>query len=277
MGVGLALCKLDQALLKRTKHRPETGRLVMLGPIIHNPQVLAAYAAQGVIQVEDPKDVQPGDTVIIRAHGIPRDEEQRLEQHQAHIIDATCPKVKQAQLAIAKATEGGIPLYLFGEKEHPEVKGLISYEAGPCSVFGSLQEIQKLDLTDVSAGILAAQTTQERLEFEAMQAWLSERISLTVLTTICDATRKRQKETQEVAQKVAGMIVVGGRTSGNTRRLGDVARSCGIPVWAIETAAELPLEELRGLTPLGITAGASTPKSLIDEVQKTLEQFLKKF
>ena len=290
MGVGLALNKLDQEI----KREKQTGnparsvsRLLMLGPIIHNPQVLDDYARQGVIQANSLDEIHPGDTVVIRAHGIPRADENRLHTMGATLIDATCPKVKKAQLAIAEATRNGLPLYLFGEAEHPEVRGLVSYAAGPCLVFGSLQELQarfadyqkQISRTAETEApghgkkaVLAAQTTQERFEFDAIQEWLSRQLDLTILSTICDATRKRQEETQQVAQQVQAMIVVGGHTSGNTRRLADVVRACNVPVWHIETAAELPLEEVAehrsGV--IGVTAGASTPRNLVDEVQRIL-------
>lgn len=123
MGVGLALRKLDEALALQKKGE---GRLVMLGPIIHNPQVLDSYTRQGVICAESPADIRPGDTVLIRAHGIPREVEASLRNLGATILDATCPRVKEAQLAIDNATRTGGSLYLFGEAEHPEVRGLVS-------------------------------------------------------------------------------------------------------------------------------------------------------
>ncbi len=270
MGVGLALHKLEQEIETR-KHSGQEGRLVMLGPIIHNPQVLSSYAAQGVVQADTLDEIRRGDTVVIRAHGIPRTDETRLRSLGAIIVDATCPKVKKAQLAIAEATADGAPLYLFGERDHPEVRGLVSYASGPCLVFGSLAELREISLQTGSRAVLAAQTTQERTEFESIRSWLETRLDLAVLSTICDATRKRQKETQDVAGQVQAMVVVGGRSSGNTRRLADVVRSCGIPVWHIETANELPLDELAVHDSVGITAGASTPRQLVDEVQELLE------
>ena len=269
MGVGLALRKLDQAI---EEHKARSsGRLVMLGPIIHNPQVMDTYMRQGVILAHSLEAVQPGDTVIIRAHGIPRKDEARLLGLGAHVLDATCPKVKQAQLAIDEATRRGTSLYLFGEAEHPEVQGLVSYANGPCLVFGSLKELkEKQTFKDTHDVVLAAQTTQEREEFEAIKKLLAERHALTVLETICDATRKRQQEALMISQQAEAMIVVGGKTSGNTRRLADVAESCGIPVWHIEVPEELPREELKRYATIGLTAGASTPRSIIDAVQESL-------
>lgn len=267
MGVGLALRRLEQALAQQP-----AGRLVMLGPIIHNPQVLDEYTRQGVLCIHEPQAIQPGDTVIIRAHGIPMRDEAYLGHIGAQVIDATCPKVKAAQLAIAEATADGTPLVLFGEAEHPEVKGLVSYAHGHCDVFGSLAELLAAMPEPAAPLVLAAQTTQEREEFEEIRTRLEARGPLTVLSTICDATRKRQKEAQELARQVEAMIVVGGKTSGNTRRLADVIQSCGVPVWHIETPEELPSSQLAAYTRIGLTAGASTPKSIIDAVEHRLQK-----
>ncbi len=266
MGVGLALQKLDDAITRV----PQAGRrLLMLGPIIHNPQVLASYANRGVLRVDGIDEVCPGDTVVIRAHGIPRGDEIRLARLGATIVDATCPKVKRAQLAIAEATADGSPLHLFGEAEHPEVRGLISYAGGTCLVFGK-GEISSLSPCTEKA-VLAAQTTQDRSEFEALCTWFARDGNVRVLSTICDATRKRQEEAEKIARRVDVMVVVGGRESGNTRRLAEVVRSRGLPVLHVETPDELQELSLRKYAIAGITAGASTPKHLIDAVHELLE------
>lgn len=253
----------------------------MLGPIIHNPQVLDEYKTQGVVRADSLDDIRPGDTVVIRAHGIPRQDEDRLLSLGVEVVDATCPKVKRAQLAIAEATACGAPLYLFGEAEHPEVCGLVSYAEGPCHVVGNLAELQEqfpLFADTVPTLVLAAQTTQEREEFEAIRDWLEQRRQISVLSTICDATRHRQEEAVHIAEQVSGMIVVGGRNSGNTRRLADVVQSRGIPAWHIETPEEVStLNALRECPVVGITAGASTPRTIIDAVQRILERSSESF
>ena len=268
MGVGLALRKLDEAVAASAGR---SGRLLMLGPIIHNPQALEAYAAKGVLRADSLDDIRPGDTVVIRAHGIPREDETRLAELGANVVDATCPKVKRAQLAIAEATADGRRLYLFGEAEHPEVRGLVSYAGGPCLVFDR-QDAPSPPGRDEPAAV-AAQTTQERSEFEALCARLATGgAPLVVLSTICDATRRRQDEAAALARETDAVIVVGGRESGNTRRLADVVRAAGIPALHVETAEELREEDsLRNYAIVGITAGASTPKQLIDAVQHFLE------
>lgn len=275
MGVGLALQTLDKALARKADavHDEPAHRLFTYGPIIHNPQVLEVYAQLGVIVTESLADIHPGDEVVIRAHGIPRQEEDLLRTRGAVIRDATCPKVKQAQLAIAKATEQGQTLLLFGEAEHPEVRGLVSYAGGMVHIFESLEALAALPLAAGQGWVLAAQTTQDQAEFARIGEYLHGLLGeLPVLRTICQATGKRQDEVLTLAATVDGLVVVGGKTSGNTRRLAALARERGVETWHIETPDELPLDALRGKACLGLTAGASTPREIIDKTQAVLER-----
>lgn len=267
MGVSLALQKLDSAI-----EHAGGRRICTLGPIIHNPQVLADYEARGVICASSPVELGPRDCVLIRAHGITRQVEEAVRASGAHVQDATCPKVKKAQLAIRNATENGATLLLFGEAEHPEVKGLLSYAHGTAHVFGNQEELDGLPLAPSGNYVLASQTTQDRGVFAAIEQGLREKLGqLTVLSTICDATRERQEEALEIARTVDVMVVVGGRQSGNTRRLADLAAQCGKATYHIEEASELLPENFSKKTRVGLTAGASTPKKLIDATQAWLE------
>ena len=196
MGVAMALRKLDEAVDARP-----CGRVATLGEIIHNPQVLEEYAARGVSCLRSPEEALPGQVVLIRAHGVPRDTEAALRLR--------------------------LPLLLYGEAEHPEVKGLLSYAHGHRHVFGNVEELAR-SLAGLEQGtdiVLAAQTTQDRRQFETLRAELDQHMdtSVRVLDTICDATRQRQEEAQELSDRVDAMVVVGGRSSGNTRRLAELA------------------------------------------------------
>ena len=267
MGVSLALQRLDRALQDRQKP------IVSLGPIIHNPQVLAEYAGKGVRRIEEVGEAGRGECVIIRAHGIPRTEEARLLARGVELVDATCPRVKAAQLAIDRATRQGQRLLLFGEADHPEVRGLLSYANAERHVFGSLDECGALSFAPAEACVLAAQTTQDSRQFAAIQVFLEQRLGgrLAILRTICDATEKRQTEALEIAVKADCMVVVGGGESGNTRRLAELAAGTGIPALRVESEKELDAAFFRGKALAGLTAGASTPKSLIDAVEFFLE------
>ncbi|MCF8106958.1 MAG: 4-hydroxy-3-methylbut-2-enyl diphosphate reductase [Desulfohalobiaceae bacterium] len=266
MGVDLALRKLDKVI-------SEGGHPVFtLGPIIHNPQVMSAYARQGVSVSEDIRQIPNQARVVIRAHGIPVDIENKLLARGAKLVDATCPRVKRAQRLIRKHTAEGEHLFLLGEPDHPEVQGLLSYADRKAHVFEGLSDIRGIDLDTRNRYFLAAQTTQDRGEFnkiiEYLQGYLQN--SLPVLDTICDATRQRQQEALAIAEEVDLMVVVGGYNSGNTRRLSQVVAGVGVESIHIEQPGELPQEKLRSAAKIGLTAGASTPRSLIDVVYRKL-------
>ena len=267
MGVSLALRKLDQALAKEDGPK----KIYTLGPLIHNPQVLADYEAKGVFCAKPSQDLGIDDCVVIRAHGIPCEMETKIRATGARVVDATCPKVKKAQLAIRSSTMDGSTLLLFGEADHPEVRGLISYAQSTAYVITQHDLLEDLEIDPKTKVILASQTTQDREAFTKLCTQAAGIYkNLTVLSTICDATRERQAEARTIAGSVDIMVVVGGRTSGNTRRLADVASLAGIETILVETASELDPAKFSQKTCVGLTAGASTPKRLIDET----EQFL---
>jgi len=273
MGVALALHKLDNMVSTR-----EDELVATLGDIIHNPQVLENYSRQGVLRLASPADAQKNMAVLIRAHGVTQDMETELRSRCTRVEDATCPRVKNAQLAIASATNEGQELLLYGEADHPEVRGLISYAAGASHIFSSQEELDALLERLSFEGrpiVLAAQTTQDRIIFDKIRGILSHRFGnmLTVLDTICDATRQRQEEAEELAGRVQAMVVVGGKTSGNTRRLAELARMRGVPTVLVETADELDPAFFSGVTTAGLTAGASTPSYIINDVEERLKSW----
>ena len=269
MGVNLALSKLD-ALITRM---PQPGALFILGSIIHNPQVVRAYAEKGVITVQSPAEIPAGATAVIRAHGVTKEVEKELSQRGVQIVDATCPKVKAACLLIEKHTASGRVLLLYGEATHPEVKCLLSYAAAGAFVFDSREACVALLLDPAHSYCLAAQTTQDKAIFKEISTELKNRadLDLIVLDTICDATRERQDEAVRIAREVDFVVVAGGYESSNTRRLAQVVLAQGTPALHIETAEDLPLAELKKYQRIGLTAGASTPKAIVDEIQRVLE------
>jgi 4-hydroxy-3-methylbut-2-en-1-yl diphosphate reductase len=269
MGVILALQKLDALVEDR-----EAGHLICtLGPIIHNPQVLEEYARKGVSQAESFEDIPPEATVVIRAHGIPQDVEFSLRSRGIRIVDATCPKVKKAQLLIREQAREGRFILLYGEESHPEVRGLLSYAVSGTFVFDTEEKLGCFPLEPGRRYGLAAQTTQDREKFDAIAAGLTQGRDrdIAIMQTICDATKQRQEETVRIARDVEFMVVIGGLESGNTRRLAQVVAAQNKPCMHVESARELPLDEIRKFTRIGLTAGASTPKTLIDEAHRILE------
>ncbi len=269
MGVILALQKLDDLLQNgRVK-----GPVYTFGPIIHNPQVLGEYSQRGVLVSPSADDIPPEATVVIRAHGVSRKVMERLRQNRIHIIDATCPKVKKAQLLIEKQAREGRMLLLYGEETHPEVTGLLSYADAGAFVFDRKEKLYKYPLTSGRRYCLAAQTTQDWEIFNEIATTLSSKpeLDVAVVQTICNATKERQEETVSIAREVDFMVVVGGFESGNTRRLTQVVSAQDKPCLHVETARELPLNKLKAFPKIGLTGGASTPKELIDEIQDILE------
>ncbi len=295
MGVALALSKLDELVTKG-------GHVGTFGPIIHNPFVLAEYAmrgvrcfksvedvkealepfyafAQTVSQNKDNEDTQdPALNVLVRAHGIPKETENFLH-NLPHVVlsDATCPRVKDAQNAIFHATEekNGQPtpsLLLYGDANHPEVDGLVSYACGKYVVSSDTQKLMEYAISHPEENIvLAAQTTQDRPSFEKLKETLvAQNITINVLDTICDATRLRQEEALELASKVDAMVVIGGKESGNTKRLAELVSSKNIPTVLVENADELEKDFFKNMKVVGLTAGASTPKSLVDKAEEFL-------
>ncbi len=273
MGVSLALHRLEQAMASMPELTRRGQRLLTLGPVIHNPRVIKEYEARGVLCIDDPGQARRGDHVLIRAHGIPRHVEEELIRREAVILDATCPRVKAAQLAIEKQRKEGLgTLLLFGEADHPEVRGLVSYADGDALVFGDIDALEALALNEKGAYYLASQTTQDIEAFAQVKDMLHQKLKspVPILETICGATRKRQLEAYRLAGKVDIMVVVGGLNSGNTRRLADIARSQGVPVVQVESAAELPRAMFQGKERVGLTAGASTPADHIRGVHEAL-------
>lgn len=274
MGVDLALQKLNRVVQEES----DGGPIRTFGPIIHNPHVLKEYAALGVHPVEQPEEIQPNSRVVVRAHGIPKQIQEALESRGASLVDATCPKVKKAQRLIQDMSSKGHHLLLFGEREHPEVAGLLSYADSKAKVFESLQELQSLELQTGESYFLAAQTTQDRREFNAIVEAVRKRLfsDIPVFDTICDTTRQRQQEAVDIAGRVDIMVVVGGYESGNTRRLAQVVSTQGTPSLHIERAEELPASLFEGVQRVGLTAGASTPSQVIQEVEEALHRLFQR-
>ncbi len=268
MGVDLALCKLND-LIENTAER---NAIFILGSIIHNPQVVREYAEKGVVTVRSPEEIPTGSTVVIRAHGVAKEIQDELSSRGVHVVDATCPKVAAACLLIKRHTAAGRTLLLYGEEAHPEVKCLLSYAAGAALVFDSKEKCATLELDPARKYCLAAQTTQDKDIFRAIIESLQGRqgLDVSILQTICDATKQRQEEAIRIAGKVDFVIVAGGYESSNTRRLAQVVRAHGTRALHVETADELPLAELRHYPKIGLTAGASTPKEIVDEIQRVL-------
>jgi len=236
-----------------------------LGPVIHSPQVVKGLAEQGVQVVSDVNEIPPG-SVIIRSHGVTAEEMARIQEKNLAVVDATCPFVKKAQEYAARLSEEDYTVVIVGEMEHPEVQGIVSY-AGDAVVHVVASAAQASALPRMKKVGIVAQTTQLYENLRAiMDVCLTKSQELRVFNTICDATSVRQNEAREIARSVDLMFVIGGHASANTSRLASICREIQAQTWHIETAEEIEPGWFAGVEKVGVTAGASTPRWLIDEV-----------
>ena len=241
-----------------------------LGPIIHNPQVVSRLAAYGVGPVDSLDEIQTGENILIRSHGVGPEVYAEAEKKGLHVIDATCPHVKKAQQDAKKIVEQGKKLIIIGEKAHPEVISISQWGANRAIIIDREKEAEKIMPAD-SLGVVV-QTTFSQEQFKRIAAILQTKTKdLDVHMTICTATQQRQQAAIALAKTVDAMIVVGGRNSANTRRLAQVCKEQGCPTYHIETAAELDTAAFRDMNHIGITAGASTPDWIIQEVVEIME------
>lgn len=247
------------------------GEIHTLGPLIHNPQVLGQLREHGVdILLEIPEKVSG--TVIIRAHGVPPLQEKKLAEAGATIKNATCPRVIKVQVIIKKYRQQDCFTVIIGDKHHAEVDGLLGHAGSSGIVVTNEEDVAALQIS--GPYIIVSQTTQDQESFARLSDMILEKFSDgRVFNTICDSTSKRQEEVRKLCGEVEAMIVVGGRSSANTRRLGDVAMSMGCPVYLIETEQELDCRDLFQYDKVAVTAGASTPVWMIDRVVAALEGF----
>ncbi|MCX7958927.1 MAG: 4-hydroxy-3-methylbut-2-enyl diphosphate reductase [Deltaproteobacteria bacterium] len=248
-------------------------RIYSLGDIIHNPQVVQRLKEKGLRVVTDVDEIENESVVIISAHGRSEKDIKQLKNKKCLVVNATCPYVKFPQSVIKKLSKEKYFIVLFGDKNHPEVKGLISYTDGKDIVVVD-REISDFDfIKSQKVGILA-QTTQSREDFLALVFALAGRFRETrVFNTICDATKIRQEEAIRIAKSVDLMLVVGGKNSANTKRLYEISSEYCPNVIHIETQMELRKDYFSGVKRVGITAGASTPDDIIREVIERIKSF----
>jgi 4-hydroxy-3-methylbut-2-enyl diphosphate reductase len=245
--------------------------LLVQYPIIHSPQMVRKLEEKGVKVVHE-VDQLAGDAVIIRSHGVAAPEFEQILERGLNVVDATCPFVKKAQEHVALLSREGYFVVIVGEKDHPEVQGIVSYaRRGKVRVVADCREAETL--TRKGRIGIVAQTTQplDNLQ-QVVAAVLTKCKELRVFNTICDATSVRQNETREIACQADLMLVIGGHNSANTNRLAQLCRDLQPRTYHVETAAELDPAWFRDAASVGITAGASTPRWIIDEVLARVQE-----
>jgi 4-hydroxy-3-methylbut-2-enyl diphosphate reductase len=246
--------------------------LCTFGPLIHNPQVLELLRGKGIQELDalPPPGSRQGGTAIIRAHGVPPRDKQGLgEAGFSRVVDGTCPRVVRVQAIIRRAAKQGALVVIVGDAAHPEVIGLLGHAGERGRVAAGPEEAA--GLPEAERVVAVAQTTQSEDNFARVVEALRRRYArVEVHDTICEATHRRQEEVRRLAAECDGVVVVGGRASGNTRRLAQVAEAAGAPVFLVESEAELDPRQLARLGEVAVTAGASTPNWVIRRVLREL-------
>ena len=248
----------------------ETREVATLGPLIHNPQVVARLEEMNVRTVGRIEDFH-GDILIIRSHGVPKAVLEEARQAGIEVIDATCPFVKNAQEYAAQLHADGYRVVIVGDESHPEVRGIKAYAGEPAFVISDGAGVTQLKGSR-KIGIVAQTTTTMEKFMSVVGPCLEIAREVKIFNTICDATHVRQKEAQKIARTVDLMLVVGGRNSGNTSRLSEICGQTGTPTRHIETHQELEREWFQGVDRVGITGGASTPDWIIEDVVARLQE-----
>jgi len=259
---------VKRALRLAEKALKEYEEVFSIGPLIHNQRVIDELKKKGLRVLDSVSQVFKG-PVIIRSHGVTKGAFEELKKRGIKIIDGTCPNVKKVQKLAQSLSRKGFLVVLIGEKDHAEVKGILSYTEGNAIVVESFQEIPE-GLPKRKIAVLI-QTTQEPGRVKEILDFLFERIKeMNVYNTLCEAAQRRQKEALELAKRVDLMFVIGGRESANTRRMVEVCKRVQARTYHIEGPEEIRPELLKMVKKVGLTGGASTPPHLIKEVYEIL-------
>ena len=261
--------------VKLTYELLEQGRPVAtLGPLIHNPQVVEDLESKGAITCDSVDDVPDGCEVVIRSHGVGQSVYDKISTRRLAYHDATCPFVTKIHKIAARAGAQGAMLLVAGDAKHPEVQGIVGHTTGKVEVFANLAELEKLlpELTQQKSIFAVAQTTFNVQSWETCKEFLKNQCTnAKIFDTICNATWARQQEAEDLSQKCDHMVVIGGHHSSNTQKLLQVAARHTKAI-NVETADELDPAWLAGAARVGVTAGASTPSSIIEEVLNSMSE-----
>ncbi len=259
--------------VEQVYHQVKEGKkpVYTYGPIIHNDQVVRDLEALGVrvIHAEEELESISEGTVIVRSHGVPRRIQEKIEARGLELVDATCPFVKKIHRIVMEESRKGAAVIIAGDESHPEVEGIRGWAEGPVWVVSRPGDMERLPLSAGKAAVLVAQTTFNYTKFEELVEIFSKKgYDGNVINTVCNATEERQSEARRIARAADAMIVIGGRHSSNTQKLYEIcSRECK-NTYFVETLVDLDSKPFQSFRHVGITAGASTPNKIIEEVQK---------
>lgn len=255
-------------LAKETRHE-RNGKVLTLGDLIHNPRVIVDLKKQGIHSIENLNELKKG-TIIIRSHGISPEVYESLEEKNMEIVDATCPIVKRIQKLVGILAENKEEIIIVGNKDHPEIKGLIGFSQERGIIVEN--EIQIKHLPHKKKRAVLAQSTQDLYIFgKIVTALIEKTVELRVYNTICHSTQTRQKSTSELASQVDTLFIVGGKNSSNTQKLYQISRRILPKTYFVENAEQITPEMLKRAKKIGISGGASTPHEAIQEAVEKIK------
>ena len=248
------------------------------GPIIHNDEVVKDFESKGVKLVRELKELAdlPKGRIIVRSHGISRAEYEEMEGYGFTVVDATCPFVRKIHRLVDEHSAAGEYVVIIGNPKHPEVCGIRGWVNGDgVSIIESVEEADALILPEDKRTCIVSQTTFNYNKFQDLVEIISKKgYDIIVLNTICNATEERQTEARQIAKEVDAMIVIGDKNSSNTQKLFEICNTECENTYYIQTSRDMDYQLLRSINNVGITAGASTPNNIIEEVSKNVRNEL---
>ena len=249
-------------------------KIFTYGPIIHNEEVIKDLRSHGVEVLNDEEELKTADAdvVVIRSHGVAKYIYDILEECGITCVDATCPFVKKIHKIVAEKSAEGSYIVIVGNGEHPEVQGIRGWAGEQVTVVQTQEDAERFELPDKDQKVcIVAQTTFNYNKFKELVEIISKkRYDIVVLNTICNATKERQTEARQIAARVDAMVVIGDKRSSNTQKLFEICKEECLNTYYIQTLDDLDINQLRSVESVGITAGASTPNKIIEEVQNNV-------
>ena len=249
-------------------------KIFTYGPIIHNEEVIKDLRSHGVEVLNDEEELKTADAdvVVIRSHGVAKYIYDILEERGITCVDATCPFVKKIHKIVAEKSAEGSYIVIVGNGEHPEVQGIRGWAGEQVTVVQTPEDAERIELPDKDQKVcIVAQTTFNYNKFKELVEIISKkRYDIVVLNTICNATKERQNEARQIAARVDAMVVIGDKRSSNTQKLFEICKEECLNTYYIQTLDDLDINQLRSVESVGITAGASTPNKIIEEVQNNV-------
>jgi (E)-4-hydroxy-3-methyl-but-2-enyl pyrophosphate reductase len=260
-GVAITVKKAEEAVASRE-------RVTTLGHVVHNPQMVRSLEERGLQNAASVDDVDSG-TLFVRAHGLPTDVYEKAAAKGLEVIDATCPMVTKIHVQAEKLKADGYKIVVIGDPAHPEVKGTLSHVPGAWCI-QKVEDVERLPRSS-RVGVVVQSTWSGQGFTDIVRALAAKYYEVRAVNTICTDTHNRQDEALRLARDVEVMIVVGGKTSANTKHLAELSESHGARAYHIENAAELQPQWFEGVEVAGLMSGASTPGWLVDEVEARME------